>query len=158
GSKIRRKAHREPMEIGFRPEVLDVANAVHVPLNEMPSEPPVGTKRPFEVHTRAHDKPSQRGDAQRLGADIGPELVALDRYRSEAYAVDGDAVSRRERRRQRRINRQPRTAARRLTVDDFTDSFNEAREHNLPSSHLVPATRRAARSIPTSKNRGRLET
>src|SRR5262245_24437833 len=142
------------MEIGFGPEVLDVADAVDVPLNEMPSKPSVSTKRPFEVYTRAHHEPSERGDAQCLGADIRPESVALDRYRRETYAVDCDAISKRERRRQRRFNRQPRTAARRLTVDDFTDSFNEAREHNLPSSHLVPATRRAARSTPTSKNGG----
>src|SRR5689334_13265658 len=104
-----------------------------MPLHEVAAEASVGAKRPFEIDTRPRPKASERRHAKRFGTDVGAKLMTGERSRREAHAIYGDAVAEDEVRRQRRLNRQARTGFGRLSIDDFADCFNEAREHSLPS-------------------------
>ena len=116
--EIRSKTHRQPMKIGLGAPVLDVTDAVDVPLHEVSAEPSVGAKRTLQVHAHALRKPSECCDTQRLGTDIRAKFGSLERRHREAHAVHGDTVAEGKFCRQRRLDRQPGAAARRLAVDD----------------------------------------
>ena len=48
--EMRREADRQPVELRVLPELLDVADRVDVPLDEVSAEAAVGAQRPLEVH------------------------------------------------------------------------------------------------------------
>ena len=90
---MRRKADGEPMKIGVGTQILDVANRVDVPLDEVASKPPVGPQRTFEVEATATRQRAECRDANGFGPDIRVNLARLRKNDGQAHAIDRDAVA-----------------------------------------------------------------
>ena len=139
------------MELGVLPQLLDVADRVDVPLDEVAAEAAVGAQRPLEVHDAAALQRAERRHADGFRADVGVNLVVLGEDHRQADAVDREAVARRELRRERRRDPQPEAAAGRLALDHLADGFNETREHIPRSGRRDRAARFDARGAPPTK-------
>src|SRR3990167_5102133 len=94
GREVRGKTHGEPVKIGVGPQLLDVADRVDVPLDEVAAHPAVRAQRAFEVHEAASGDRAERRHAQRLRPDVGVNLPLVREDDREAHAIHRDAVAR----------------------------------------------------------------
>src|SRR6185312_11735530 len=61
--QLRRKAHRQPVELRVLTQFLDIANRIDMALHEVTAEPAVGAQRTLQVHRAAMRERAERGHA-----------------------------------------------------------------------------------------------
>lgn len=75
------------------PALDDAARAVDVPLDDVPAEAAAERHGALQVDPGAGGQRAEAGAVQRLGHDVGGELVVPEVHDGEADAVDGDGVA-----------------------------------------------------------------
>ena len=149
--EIRRKADGQPVEVGILAELLDVADRIDVPLDEVSAEPAVSPQRALQIHRASARQRPERRHADGLGSDVRVNLVLFGEDDGEAHAVDRQAVPGCELWREPRSNPQAEPAAGRLPLDQLADALNQTREHSPLSRHQDRAARFADRADPPTK-------
>ncbi len=102
----------------------------------MPAEGLARPQRVLEVHRRARGELAERGQRQCFPRHVGRESAAADLDRSQAGAVDGDAVADGDAHERNRpgSDAQPHVAADRFDAGDAAYALHDAREHASPPS------------------------
>src|SRR5690606_37549519 len=91
--QLTRRAHLELYGAGVIGARDDLADAIDMAADQVPTEAAGGRQGLFQIHRAARFEVDEGGACQRLAADVGPEAGAGKLHGGQAHAVDGDAVT-----------------------------------------------------------------
>ena len=153
GARLRRKADRQPVEVGVRRSSSTWPIASTCPCTKWPPKRLSArsgrsrfTSAPARERSRASSRAPSRGRRRRESRSRSaritvrhtPLTARLSPGVSSGASGDADA--------------QAEAAARRLALDQLADRFNEAREHIPRSARRARAARRAGRAASADEN------
>ena len=122
------------------------AHPVDVALDDVPAEPSVGGQGALQVHRGADPQAAEGAAAQRLGHQVGGEVVAVLLGHGQADPVDGDRVAvPGSGGGERAADPQPGGVPRLEQVDDAADLLDDSGEHQWSSLVDVPGAGRGSR-------------
>ena len=139
------------VEVGVRTNGLDASHGIDMSLHEVSAQTAVGPHRPLEVDEAAGPQATQRRDAQCLGTDVRMNAGGVPDVTVRQTPLTARLSPSESSRRQRCRETHPDAAAGRDRFDDFTNRFNEAREHTLRLTHQVRSARRVAAPEPQAE-------
>src|SRR5579875_1451622 len=79
--------------VAVRSNLDDSSGRVHVPLNNVPTEPPVGRHRALQIHPPTGGEVSQGGPAQGFGLEIHCEGAVVTFDHGQTDAINSNAVA-----------------------------------------------------------------
>ena len=141
GRKRLVKRDGQPVSLALVANARHHSSAVYMTLNKVSTEAGIGSHRALEIHQLSRPHRTERRHPQRFRAYVRKHLLAFNRRRRQADAINREAVARAHLHRQCCTDTQPDGRCNRLHLFDVTDSLNQAGEHNLQS---VPSHPRAA--------------